>query len=193
MTRRATKATVQYRSVDEAKAETLSRLACAAAGEFDIRLAPGAESAKRALEIAAAGGHRIAVLAADGQHRLIRDYLVAAFAAGAPGAVIVDDPGQAEMVIHVHVEDIDIALPPPAESGASIAARVAGATSRTPPGRLDVAANALLDLAVERALLDATTRNIVEAVARSIAGLDGTPTVRRLHVAEALSYRPAAS
>jgi magnesium chelatase family protein len=100
----------------------------------------------------------------------------------------------------------DLALPSPAEGTAEAAARVAAArelqsgrgdqlnsrlegealeTIATPdePGR------ALLTRAAEAAALTARGWVRTLRLARTIADLDGSTAVRRLHVAEALSYR----
>ncbi|MFA5121937.1 YifB family Mg chelatase-like AAA ATPase [Zavarzinia sp.] len=104
----------------------------------------------------------------------------------------------------------DLALPPPAEGSAEVAARVAAAravqserlagTSLTTNAelegeRLDAAATPdeparrlLLD-AAERLRLSARGYHRVLKVARTIADLAGAPGVTRLHVAEALSFR----
>ncbi len=107
----------------------------------------------------------------------------------------------------------DLALPPPAEGTAQAAARVAEARSaqsernvavgRDPDGlnsRLDGAAleriatpdepgRALLTRAAEAAGLTARGWTRTLRLARTIADLEGSTPVRRLHVAEALIYR----
>ncbi|HTS92301.1 MAG TPA: ATP-binding protein, partial [Stellaceae bacterium] len=105
-------------------------------------------------------------------------------------------------------------LPPPAEGSAEIAARIAKARARQAQryaalpedrrirtnaeadGRLldDIAApdpegrKLLLD-AADRLHLSARGYHRVLRVARTLADLDGAAHVRRIHVAEALSYR----
>jgi magnesium chelatase family protein len=119
--------------------------------------------------------------------------------------------------LHVDVPAVrpaDLALPPPAEGSAEVAARVAVARSRQaaryarlPPERRirtnAEADGALLDAIAQpdadgrRLLLDAADRLKLSArgyhrvlrVARTLADLDGAEAVRRLHIAEALSYR----
>ncbi len=115
-----------------------------------------------------------------------------------------------DLVIEVPpVSPADLTLPPPAESSADVAARVAAAraiqrerlagTARcnaevdgealaqvaTP----DADGRALLSTAVERLKLSARGYHRVLRVARTLADLDGCDAVRRLHVAEALSWR----
>ena len=108
------------------------------------------------------------------------------------------------------VSPADLALPPPAEGSAAIAARVATAravqaaryngegirTNAEAEGeRLEAAAapdadgRELLVEAAQRLGLTARGYHRVMRVARTIADLDGAGTVRRVHVAEALSYR----
>jgi magnesium chelatase family protein len=107
----------------------------------------------------------------------------------------------------------DLALPPPAEGSAAIAARVAAARARqraryhgrTPTpvrtnaeadGALldevaapDAAGRRLLSDAAERMRLSARGYHRVLRVARTLADLDGEENVGRVHLAEALSYR----
>lgn len=111
--------------------------------------------------------------------------------------------------LHVHVGAVsarDLALPPPAEGSAAVAARVAAARARAKAR--GVRANAELDGAAlerfaapdepgRRLLLEAADKLRLSArgytrilrVARSIADLAGAETVGRAHLAEALSYR----
>lgn len=111
--------------------------------------------------------------------------------------------------LHVQVDPVsaaDLALPPPAEGSAEVAARVAQARavqaargvrsnaelegealeSHASP---DEAGRALLLQASTALRLSARSYTRVLRVARTIADLAGSEQVRRLHVAEALSYR----
>jgi magnesium chelatase family protein len=112
------------------------------------------------------------------------------------------------------VSPADLALPPPAESSAEVAGRVAQARTRqakryagpTEDRRIrtnaeadgalldevatpEPAGGALLQRAAERLRLSARGYHRVLRVARTLADLDGAATVARRHVAEALSYR----
>ncbi len=119
--------------------------------------------------------------------------------------------------VHVEVPAVnaaDLNLPPPAEGSADIAARVAAArdlqkrryasvpspapirTNAEADGTLleDVAApddtgRRLLVEAVDRMRLSARGYHRVLRVGRTLADLDGGGPVRRIHIAEALSYR----
>ncbi len=118
--------------------------------------------------------------------------------------------------LHVDVPAVaaaDLALPPPAEGTAAVAARVAEARGRqrrrlAPHGlgcnaevdggllndiaRPDGAGEALLVQAAERLKLSARAYHRVLRVARTLADLAGAERVARPHVAEALSYRRVA-
>ncbi|MDQ0466804.1 magnesium chelatase family protein [Caulobacter ginsengisoli] len=99
----------------------------------------------------------------------------------------------------------DLSLPPPAEGSAEVAARVAAAraiqenrgclNSRLEGEALDTAcaldepARALMARAAEAGHLTARGWTRALRLARTIADLEGAPSVRRVHVAEALAYR----
>jgi magnesium chelatase family protein len=119
--------------------------------------------------------------------------------------------------LHIDVPAVrpaDLALPPPAEGSAEVAARVAAARARQTaryarlPEDRRIRTNAELDgqllddLAApdsdgKRLLMDAAERLHLSArgyhrvlrVARTLADLEASDAVRRIHVAEALSYR----
>ena len=121
--------------------------------------------------------------------------------------------------IDLHVEvgavnPMDLTLPPPAENSAAIAARVAAARAiqkaryaaldNTPPVRTnaeadgtllekiaapDEAGRKLLAEAADRLKLSARGYHRMLRVARTLADLEGVEAVRRLHIAEALSFR----
>lgn len=124
--------------------------------------------------------------------------------------------------LHVDVPAVsagDLSLPPPREGTAEVAARVARAreTQRArydrllPQGHSPIRSNAeadgevlekvagpdmqgrqLLTDAAERLKLSARGYHRVLRVARTLADMDGADGVRRIHVAEALSYRRVA-
>jgi magnesium chelatase family protein len=105
------------------------------------------------------------------------------------------------------VTPADLALPPPKEGTADVAARVAAARDRQmarndgvtnaelPQARLDEVAEPdaqgreLLIKAAETLGLTARGYHRTLRVARTLADLAGAETVRRLHIAEALSHR----
>jgi magnesium chelatase family protein len=112
---------------------------------------------------------------------------------------------------------MDLTLPPPAEGSRAIAARVAAARevqkrryaalNNDPPIRTnaeadgtlletvaapDDAGRKLLAEAVERLKLSARGYHRMLRVARTLADLESADGVRRIHVAEALSFRRVA-
>ena len=119
--------------------------------------------------------------------------------------------------LHIEVPAVkaaDLSLPPPAEGSGAVAARVAAARQRQaeryagPPEERRIRTNAeadgeLLDRVAtpdaegRRLLVDAADRLKLSArgyhrvlrVARTLADLDRSEGVRRIHIAEALSYR----
>jgi magnesium chelatase family protein len=115
--------------------------------------------------------------------------------------------------LHVEVDPVsaaDLALPPPAEGSAEVAARVAAAravqtarfeatgartNAELDGGALDAFATPdepgrkLLMQAAEAMRLSARGYTRMLRVARTIADLAGAEQVGRIHVAEALSYR----
>ncbi len=119
--------------------------------------------------------------------------------------------------LHVDVPAVspaDLSLPPPRENSAAIAVRVARvrtrqreryakltlekpiATNAEADGELlekiaapDAAGRQLLTQAAERLRLSARGYHRVLRVARTLADMDGADGVKRIHIAEALSYR----
>ncbi|HYZ39996.1 MAG TPA: YifB family Mg chelatase-like AAA ATPase, partial [Stellaceae bacterium] len=119
--------------------------------------------------------------------------------------------------LHIDVPAVspaDLALPPAAEDSAAVARRIAAARARQAAryGRVacqrnirsnaeadgplldevaapDPAGRTLLTRAAERLRLSARGFHRVLRVARTLADLEGSPSVARRHVAEALSYR----
>jgi magnesium chelatase family protein len=117
--------------------------------------------------------------------------------------------------LHVDVPAVspsDLALPPPAEGSAQVAARVAAAREiqRARYARMengprsnaevdgaaleevaapDAEGRKLLTDAAERMRLTARGYHRVLRVARTLADLEASPGVRRIHIAEALAWR----
>jgi magnesium chelatase family protein len=117
--------------------------------------------------------------------------------------------------LHVDVPQVpaaDLSLPPPCETSADVKARVSaardvqrdrfealGSAARTNAeadgqtlesiAHLDGGAKTLLADAAARLRLSARGYHRVQRIARTIADLDGSHAILKLHVAEALSYR----
>jgi magnesium chelatase family protein len=119
--------------------------------------------------------------------------------------------------LHIDIPAVsaaDLALPPAAEASAAVAGRVSTARARQAKRYAALAAErrirtnaeadgallneianpepagrALLTQAAERLRLSARSYHRVLRVARTLADLEGAPSVARHHVAEALSYR----
>jgi magnesium chelatase family protein len=116
--------------------------------------------------------------------------------------------------LHVDVPAVspaDLSLPPPRENSALVAARVAAAravqrrrydgvdgvtTNARVDGELlmavaspDTDGQTLLSQAAERMKFSARGYHRILRVARTLADLDGSERVRRLHIAEAVTYR----
>jgi magnesium chelatase family protein len=110
------------------------------------------------------------------------------------------------------VNPLDLSAPSPGEDSATVAARIAAArdiqtqrftaigaqatTNAEADGEIleqvaapDGEGRDLLTRAAERMMLSARGYHRILRVARTIADLDGSVNVRRLHIAEALSYR----
>jgi magnesium chelatase family protein len=108
------------------------------------------------------------------------------------------------------VDPLDLSAPPPKENSATVAARVAKAraiqtaryrghaavSNAEADGEVleqvaapDIDGRALLTQAADKMHLSARGYHRILRVARTIADLDGAPGVKRLHIAEALSYR----
>jgi magnesium chelatase family protein len=184
-------------------------------GGPDLRQVKGQETAKRALEIAAAGGYNLLMVGPPGAGKsLMAACLPAILPDLTPSeALEVSGPLLDRIDLHVKVRAVsaaDLVRPPPAEGSAGVAARVAAAravqTGRYAPHGLRTNAEAdgeLLDLvaspdepgrkllaqAAEQMRLSARGYHRVLRVARTIADLAGSEGTGRVHVAEALSYR----
>jgi magnesium chelatase family protein len=82
----------------------------------------------------------------------------------------------------------DLILPPPAEASAAVKGRIADARKRQQPSGTDSKGLELLRDCAEKCLLSARAYQNALAVAATIAKLDGSDKIGRLHIAEALSY-----
>ena len=188
----------------------LAALARASAGELLLRdppphldQIPAAEEAKRALEVAAAGHHCIALIPGGPNGRAIATLLLLAYARALPfrPAPLIGPRVPGAMGVLAYAHDVDFLLPPPAESEETITRRVCATAARLAAARLDAAtrgreaavlwgdAQVLADAAAGMHLgLDLAPGGELMRVAHTVAVLDGDEVIRRAHLAEALSY-----
>ena len=201
---------------------------------LDLRDVKGQETAKRALEIAAAGFHSIQLLGPAGCGKTMLAERLEFLCPPSPvGLVWVDpekpyrralDMGQQLFAftralpqrdreyIDICVtlgplHPIDASLPPIGEPSDTVAKRVVAARAIQEArqgclnARLDglalerhaapeAAGRELLTKAAEAMRLSGRAYHRILRVARTIADLDDRPMVGRIHIAEALSYRP---
>ena len=175
----------------ETEAEFQARAAAASAQYASRTIADmidvaGQEAAKRALEIAVAGGHTVTI---DGPE-VERRHLTAGFLT--IGGAVNDVTIGGELYIKVGPTSVsDILLPCPAEPSRVIKERALRAASTLIAGdvcdQLDYNGEQLLKLAAERCR--AFDLDVARRVARTIAALDGKDGPGRIHVAEALAYQ----
>ena len=160
---------------------------------MDMQEVPGRETEKRALEIAAAGGHTITL---DGPAREVSELRNAFPSIGGDVAQIADCNGDLNLRFEP-TPKVDRELPCPAEPAALIRLRIEAARRSLPayvqaqPG---VGANELLDRARQRSVVTDINERIIRSIAATIAALGDvgrtplSPRITWLHVAEALSY-----
>lgn len=149
---------------------------------MDIQYIPAQETAKRALEIAASGIHFITLSGSEGECR----YLRAAFPSIGGNLDLVRD-NDADIFVEVpETDEADLLLPAPAESSATIKKRVTDTrkilrdTNTYPtPATIEI-----LSLAEERG----HNKERMLRVARTLAAMDRSPRIERIHIAEALCY-----
>lgn len=166
---------------------TLSRLAARYA--LSIQDIPGCEPAKRAMEVAAIGDHRVAVVGGTEVGAIMSGHLVAAFAQSGTPVKAVQPQDAPDITVVVHVHDCDFALPPPAERTTAILDRITSVRAAPWPDlAVDHAGKSLLAEAKDRMSLSDAREDSVIRVARTIAAMDRAPRVLRRHIAEALSY-----
>jgi hypothetical protein len=177
--------------------EEAGEAACPAFGDFaDVG---GQEVAKRALEIAVTGNHRLALV--GGEDGIAAELRAAAIA-------IADQAGtDAEPFISMVAasnsgDDIEVQVGPRerrypgAEGNAAVADRIyqarmiLGEYAAKGLPEMDEPARRLFAQAGEAMQLDARRERQIVDVATTIAALAGSRTLGRVHIAEALSYVP---
>lgn len=157
---------------------------------------PGQEIAKRALEIAAIGDHRILLLCAGDEALALHAAFASIGGDPARGAVQRDLcglpwPDPPDMVVECEpTPDCDYLLPHPCAPAGMIKTRVENRRliiNNIKPSTLDAGALELLVLATAKGW-SAPLLGVSQSVAATIARLECSQHVRRAHLAEALGY-----
>lgn len=149
----------------------------------DMALIHGQESAKRALEIAAIGGHAIDLI---GDAELVQRFAAALPGIGGDASQI--QPG-ATMRVELHQVEEHHRLLPPGEPSARILARVQRGRAALPAvDGIEPAAERLLADAGKHNCFTPVTLEAARVIARSVAANDGIRMVNRISIAEGLVY-----
>lgn len=153
---------------------------------LDLGKVPGQHAPKRALEVAAAGNHKVMMV---GDEAAIKELAAAYPSVG--GSLDTLTSGDADVAIEVlPITEADRRFAMPTEAAAVILKRVNAARQHKVGGGLTSQAEKLLADAKQQ--IPSLDLDAVRRVAISIAALDGVDDVGRVHVAEAISYAPSA-
>lgn len=139
------------------------------------------ENIVRALEIAQTGGFKVAILFQEDVSELFKGELLKTLSE----FVTITSPKYADLVLEYCIPDSNSAL----KVTETRIEKFERANYEIVSNKLDSTANALLDVAYRKLNFDLMDKEIVIAVARCIAFIGNSQSIKTEHLAEAIHYR----